>query len=318
MTQRFGSIGFISLTLLCFGLFQGCVTKGRFQAELSEKASLVKRLSDEEKQNVRLQKEKADLLNRIVTVTRQAGLREKAQKETIDTQSGQIAALSENRKTLLRREEALKTERQSLTQAMGPLKNELNDKNRQNTHLQNRLRALSEKSISLEETLAENERITRQKEREAQETSLMREKLIHSLQKEIEDGNVKISQMNDRLSVQIVDKILFPTGSNHVTGEGKAVLKKVGKTLKGIDKKIRIEGHTDNVPIGASLVGKFPTNWELSTARATQVVRYLVKESVSPKNLLAVGMSQYHPVASNDSPEGRQKNRRIEIILSPQ
>ncbi|MFQ5588800.1 MAG: OmpA family protein [Nitrospiria bacterium] len=166
-------------------------------------------------------------------------------------------------------------------------------------------------------TLAQAEKQAEQKRREAEETLRARAELIKNLQAEINAGHVKIIQMQDRLSVQIVDKILFSTGSTEINSEGQRVLKKVSGTLKNIKKKIRIEGHTDNVPIRGLLAYQYPTNWELSTARATQVVRYLVGEHIDPKNLLAVGMAEFNPVASNDTPEGRQQNRRIEILLSP-
>lgn len=94
---------------------------------------------------------------------------------------------------------------------------------------------------------------------------------------------------------------------------------KVIEILKDIkDKRIQIEGHTDNVRIYSSLKTRFPTNGELSTARATQVARYLQEDGgINPQNLSATGYSEYQPVASNDKEEGRRKNRRIEIVLLP-
>jgi len=84
------------------------------------------------------------------------------------------------------------------------------------------------------------------------------------------------------------------------------------------DKRIQIEGHTDNVPIVSALKKRFPTNWELSTARATEVVRYLQEQGgLDPKLLSATGYAEYQPVAANDTDEGKRKNRRIEIVLLP-
>src|SRR5204862_7400713 len=84
------------------------------------------------------------------------------------------------------------------------------------------------------------------------------------------------------------------------------------------EKQIRIEGHTDNVPISSKLQDRFRTNWELSTARATTVVRYLIDQGgVDRQYLSAVGYADTHPLASNDSEEGRSSNRRIEIVLYP-
>jgi chemotaxis protein MotB len=93
----------------------------------------------------------------------------------------------------------------------------------------------------------------------------------------------------------------------------------VGNVLKNTQKKvIRVEGHTDNVPISSRLEGKFSTNWELSTGRATNVVRFLQDSvGIAPARLEAVGMSEFHPVATNKTVVGRNQNRRIEITLLP-
>ncbi len=157
-----------------------------------------------------------------------------------------------------------------------------------------------------------------QREREHQESSKARRDLVNRLQKEISEGSIKISQIKNRLTVEIVDKILFSSGSSDVTNKGKAVLAKVSTVLKGVkENDIHIEGHTDNVPIGPRIKKKFPTNWELSTSRATHVVRFLAEQGVDPNNLIAIGLSQYRPVESNDTDEGKQRNRRIEIVLFP-
>jgi chemotaxis protein MotB len=143
--------------------------------------------------------------------------------------------------------------------------------------------------------------------------------MVKTLQKEIEQGQIKVTQLADRLSLNIVDKILFPSGEDQITDEGRKVLQRVGDVLKGVkDKTIRIEGHTDNVPISKNLQSRFATNWELSTARATNVVRFLQDQAgLDATGLEAVGMGEYHPIAGNKTVRGRSQNRRIEIILSP-
>ncbi len=143
--------------------------------------------------------------------------------------------------------------------------------------------------------------------------------LIKKLEKEIEHGEIQITEMKNRLTMTMVDEILFPSGSADIGKKGKEVLDKVITILKDVkDRRIQVEGHTDNVPIVSALKKRFPTNWELSTARATEVVRYLQeKGGIDPKLLSATGYSEYAPVASNDTEQGRQKNRRIEIVLLP-
>lgn len=161
--------------------------------------------------------------------------------------------------------------------------------------------------------------ISSEKEKEISNVKSTYETLMKEMQKEIEKGDIKITQAVDRLSVNLVEKILFDSGEAEVKPEGLNILKRVGDILKGVsDKQIRIEGYTDNVKLGAKLRQRYPTNWELSTARATNVVRYLQdKVGVDPRMLSAAGLSEYKPVASNETPEGRAQNRRIEIVLLP-
>lgn len=161
--------------------------------------------------------------------------------------------------------------------------------------------------------------ISSEKEKEISNVKSTYETLVKEMQKEIEKGDIKITQAVDRLSVNLVEKILFDSGEAEVKPEGLNILKRVGDILKGVsDKQIRIEGYTDNVKLGARLRQRYPTNWELSTARATNVVRYLQdKVGVDPRMLSAAGLSEYKPVASNETPEGRAQNRRIEIVLLP-
>lgn len=143
--------------------------------------------------------------------------------------------------------------------------------------------------------------------------------LQKKLEKEIQEGQVQITEMKNRLTMTMVDKIIFPSGSAEISKEGKKVLDKVVSILKEVkDKRIEVEGHTDNVPIVSSLKKRFPTNWELSTARATEVVRYLQEAGgLDPELLSATGFAEYKPVASNDTEAGKHKNRRIEIVLLP-
>ena len=143
--------------------------------------------------------------------------------------------------------------------------------------------------------------------------------LTESLKAEIAKGDIRIQQARDRLTINMVDRILFDSGRTELKREGVGVLKRVSEVLRNInDKQILIEGHTDNVPIGVKLKRRFPTNWELSTARATSVVRYLVeKGGVDPSNLTAAGHGDTKPIANNETEKGRQANRRIEIVLYP-
>ena len=143
--------------------------------------------------------------------------------------------------------------------------------------------------------------------------------LSAGLKSEIAAGEIKLTQLQGKLTVNLVDRILFDSGKAEVKSDGKKILEKVASVLNSVaDKSIRIEGHTDDKPIAGDLQTKYPTNWELSTARATSVARYLQdKAKVDPKRLVATGYGEFRPVASNETPEGRALNRRIEIVLVP-
>ena len=145
-------------------------------------------------------------------------------------------------------------------------------------------------------------------------TEVSRDGLVGQLQKEVNDGQLKITQFKNMLTVDVADKILFDSGKADLKKDGKAVLLKVGEALAHSDKYLRIGGHTDNVPLSPGAA--YATNWELSAARATTVVRFLQDQAhLDPKRLIATGRGEYSPVAPNDSPANRQKNRRIEITL---
>jgi len=169
---------------------------------------------------------------------------------------------------------------------------------------------------------AEKERLEKERAAKAAEVERLtktQQELSKSLQAEIERGDITIKQVRDRLTINMVEKVLFNSGQALVKPAGLQVLTQVSDVLKNVtDKQIRIEGHTDNVPIGVKIRDKFPTNWELSTARATNVVRFFIDRSgVNREGLEAVGFADTRPVASNDTEEGRTENRRIEILLYP-
>ncbi len=138
------------------------------------------------------------------------------------------------------------------------------------------------------------------------------------LQKELTDKDVEISQLRGQLSVSVLDKILFKSGRADILPAGQAVLEKVANVLGSTDDMIRVEGHTDNVPISERLKEKYYSNWELSAARAASVVRYFQHGSakIEPLRMEAVGFAEYRPVAPNDSDANKQRNRRVEIVLT--
>jgi chemotaxis protein MotB len=175
--------------------------------------------------------------------------------------------------------------------------------------------ALEMENASLKESIAN---LKKTKEEEVKSVSKTYENLMQEMKGEIAQGQVAITELKGKLTVDVLDKILFASGEAEVKPEGLAVLQRVIDILKNVkDKAIRIEGHTDNVKIGGALARKYATNWELSAARAINVTRYLQKQGIDPALLASVAYGEYKPVADNSTSEGRAKNRRIAIILQP-
>ncbi|MGG7054941.1 OmpA/MotB family protein [Nitrosomonas sp. ANs5] len=124
--------------------------------------------------------------------------------------------------------------------------------------------------------------------------------------------DVEILIQEGAISFRISNEILFPSGQSMLTVPGVALLDRLTKVLNATEHKISVEGHTDNVPIQTA---RFPSNWELSTGRATSVVRHLERSGVASRRLRATGYADTRPIALNGTPEGRATNRRVELIL---
>ena len=143
-------------------------------------------------------------------------------------------------------------------------------------------------------------------------------KLEEELKKKLADKDVLISRLKDQLKVTVASEILFPSGSAELSQEGVDVLRKVAAAVNKSQDEIRVEGHTDNVPIAPVLGQYYPSNWELSTARAAVAVRALEATGMVPASrLCAVGYGDSRPLAPNDDAEGQAKNRRVEIVFTP-
>jgi chemotaxis protein MotB len=140
--------------------------------------------------------------------------------------------------------------------------------------------------------------------------------LNQQLSAQLRGDQAEIVEMQDQLKVTLIDSILFPEGDWKLNATGERVLAKIAPTLANLPgQQIVVQGFTDNVPIGPELRSRFPSNLELSTARANDVARYLMAKGVSQNTISTQGFGDEHPVASNDSPEGRAKNRRVEIVI---
>jgi len=220
-------------------------------------------------------------------------------KERVDYLSTQLeqfrasnSSLDEERSNLIDELETLRTQKQKLEedrQGLQELKDALSAE-------------LSAKSIELAKREAELDRIKG-----------TYRGLVEDLESEIAAGQIQIQQLKEGVRLNLPQQVLFGEASADLGPQGTAVLEKVAAKLKNQDARIEVLGHTDNVPIRGTAISRYPTNWELAGARAASVVRVLERAGVAPNRLSAVSMGSEDPIASNETPEGRALNRRIEI-----
>jgi chemotaxis protein MotB len=279
----------LSLVAVCVFLFAigGCVSSSKFEKKTAEADALGKDLKTLQQQYRNLTEENNALKDQHKKLT--------SEFEHMSAQRDKVTA---DRDELDR---VLKSKSDSFSKMISDLREQNG--------------ALEAENASLKESLAS---LKKSKEEEVKTVSKTYENLMQEMKGEIAQGQITITELKGKLTLDVVDNILFASGEAEVKPEGLAVLRRVIEIVKDIkDKAVRIEGHTDNVKIGGVLARKYPTNWELSAARALNVTRYLEKQGIEPTLLAAVAYGEYKPIADNSTPEGRSKNRRIAIILQP-
>jgi len=196
----------------------------------------------------------------------------------------------------------------------------------QNGELASRLRALGEnveelegERTNLQSELGETQRALEQlraRERQAQARLETFRNLLRQFQALTESGRLRVRIVRNRMVVELPEGILFDSGRAEVKEEGAETLRAVAEVLGQLERReFQVAGHTDNVPLGRR--SRYRSNWELSTARAVSVTRILIDAGVPANRISAAGHADTMPVANNDSAEGRQQNRRIEIVLLP-
>lgn len=175
-----------------------------------------------------------------------------------------------------------------------------------NSVIAGQLGTLQEQSNQLEAKLAE--------------ATQARDGMLQKMRSELESKDVTITELQGKLTVNILDRVLFDSGQATLKSEGQAVLQKVAQVLSQYPKRsIQVVGHTDNVPIRVRTVEGFTDNWSLSAGRALAAVRFLIDQAkVDPRRLSAVGCGEFKPVADNSTSEGRSRNRRIAVVVLPE
>jgi chemotaxis protein MotB len=304
-------------------LVTGCVSTKKYDASLAEIDSLkgdVKALDEKVKA---LEGENTELNSKLTSLNEElVGLNDDKK------------ALEEERAALIRKiadlEHSLEVGKLQLTKEVTDLKEELMKRDIMVDGLRGEIatkdeqfaRVIEERDqlqVELDKLYEQKRQAELAKKKAVEELKGTYEELVTELKNELKEGEVTITHLKGKLSLSMVDKILFDSGSAVVKSDGRKVLNRVAEILKKVkDKQFRVEGHTDDKPIGPKLMKKFPSNWELSSQRANNVVRYLQDEGGIDATMLSVAAySMYRPVASNETKEGRAKNRRIEIVLVP-
>lgn len=235
-----------------------------------------------------------------------------AARVQVENQSREIELLKKQAANLAAERDGVRTEANGLREQLGA-------KEREAAELQTRVADLESVREQLQRASGELKAQVAAREKELAALRATQDELVAGLKQEIADRQVQVQRIRDQLRVEMVDEILFDSGEATIKPAGLEVLRRVGAVLKKVEnRRIDVQGHTDNVPIKGALASRFPTNWELSAARATNVARFLQDDAgVAPARLSATGMSEYHPRATNDTEDGRRRNRRIEILLGP-
>ncbi len=278
----------IALALAC----GACVSNSTYQQKLDENDFIARQLGEMEA-DCQLVKDRRDYLVKL------NGDLERRLHEAAGQESRQRAELKKAKEDIARLEKVLASRNSETGAALKEMRQTID--------------RLEEKNRDLEqERLAREARLVKIRETYDELTVL--------LAAEIGRREIALDTHPDSLSINLSEKILFDSGATNVKPAGLEILRRLGGVLVNLQgHDIRIEGHTDNVPISSRLREKFASNWELSAVRAASVLHFLQEQVGLPgESLAAVGHGEFRPVADNATPEGRARNRRIRILLKPQ
>ncbi|MGK5093816.1 OmpA family protein [Deltaproteobacteria bacterium TL4] len=252
-----------------------------------------------------------------------------AEKDNLDKELG---LLKQSQLEMLARSEELKVLLDTATTEKEALQNSHTEKI---TQLEGEISKNADQLKALEEQLVlakegEAQRLAQKEELEQQVKALIQQleetqapinmayaHLATSLKKEIEAQQIRLISQNGRLLIRVQENLLFSKAEAFIQSKGFKILGQIGKSLKPLENvSFQVVGHTDNVKISRKNAKRYKNNWELSTARAISVLKYLVEDQgFEPSRISAVGQGEYQPVASNKTSLGRQNNRRIEFVL---
>ncbi|MDP6074664.1 MAG: OmpA family protein [Myxococcota bacterium] len=227
---------------------------------------------------------------------------------------GRYDGVVSDKRALERRVELLEASSRSLDAERAKLLDEFEDLRISQEKLDAKVARLRRVEADLSERLSRRESELTASVREVDQLRGTYEGLLSDLEAEVASGQIEIEQLREGLRLNMTQDVLFASGSAQVNSGGRAVLGKVAERLQGVPHGVVVEGHTDDVPIHSE---RFPTNWELAGGRAAGVVRILEAHGIDPVRLTVVSRGETSPRDSNATPEGRARNRRIEITLEP-
>ncbi len=293
MIKRFSSFFLALLLSSCI------VTKKKYDDMLAQKVKL-----------------EAELAERNAELERQV----KKLVEDTTLLAGDVQAKAERINQLSKEYDQLNTYYKNLLTSSGQLNRDLARQREQLLAIQQSLERTKRTNDSLSLSLAEREK----KVKELETILASKEKAVNDLRNRIQnallgfkESDLSVNIKNGKVYVSLAEQLLFASGSTEVDPKGVNALQQLARAIKDQhDINILIEGHTDNVPISRKSQ-YMQDNWDLSVMRATAITRILVRAGVSPKQITASGRGEYSPLAPNDTPASRQKNRRTEIIITP-
>lgn len=284
----------MSIRWMPFLMFAACVTTATFDKKVKElddlrtrqqedsarrEAALAKKLTEADAHSADLTRDLEQIRAAAIDLT---GQRDAVRKQ-LDDQTALVGELKKRLEKLGQNVDRLMSEKGTLAQGLEDAKGRLEE-----------LR----------------------KQREAAEARLATfKKLVDRFQSMIDAGQLKVVVRNGRMLLSLPDAVLFDSGRTDLKPGGATALTRVAEVLGSMpDRSFVVAGHTDDVPIHTA---RFPSNWDLSAARAVEVVNDLIKQGMKPQRLAAAGYGEFDPIAPNDSPDNRAQNRRIEIVLQP-
>lgn len=301
---------FFKLSFLVFFALQGCiVSKKKYDDILAQKVKAEGELIEKTTSLDKANKDLADLNTKLTDL----------KKDTTELGS-QFRTTSQRLNDLNKEYEQLNAYYKNLLNSSGKLNRDLSQQKEQLLGIQDNLEKTRRLNDSLSTSLAEREL----KVKELEQILANKDKAVKDLKDRIsnallnfKENDLTVRVKNGKVYVSLAEQLLFGSGSIEVDSKGVTALQQLAKALKDQkDIQIVVEGHTDNVPISK----KSPymqDNWDLSVMRATSITKILTKGGLSPNQISASGKGEYSPLAANDTPQNKQKNRRTEIIVTP-